>query len=281
MERVPAGVPGAPPPPKDGTEANPREWREYIRQGAFRGHTAGLCAGFAQANLLVLPASYAFAFEEFCDRNAQACPLLERLTPGDPRTRIMADGADIRTDLPRYHVFSGDSLLAEVENLVDVWRDDLVGFLMGCSFTFEWALAREGVLLHHVLQDKTVPMYRTNIPLIPVGPFKGHLVVSMRYVPFEMYRRVATVTARYPKMHGEPVHHGEAGAIGIRDLDHPDFGEAVEQPQGTVPVFWACGVTSRVAATHAAPPRWMAHAPGHMLILDRRHEAFEERPSAG
>lgn len=256
--------------------AEPRRWRERIRAGEFRGHTSGICVGFAQANLLVLPVEHADAFEEFCRRNPQACPLLERLPAGEPCSRTMAAGADLRTDLPRYHVYSGGEMVAEVDHVTEYWTPDLVGFLLGCSFTFEWALVREGVPLHHVLQDRTVPMYRTNLPLVPVAPFHGSLVVSMRAIPYPMFRRVAAITARFPRMHGEPVHYGEPGLIGIRHLDRPDFGEAIIRPPGTIPVYWACGVTSQVVALAAGPTRWICHAPGHMLILDRRHEEFEE-----
>lgn len=253
-----------------------RDWRERIRQGEWTGPTAGLAEGYAQANLLALPVDLADTFEEFCRLNPRPCPLLERLPPGEYLTRDMADGADLRTDLPRYQVFTAGQQVAEETSVLDWWAPDLVAYLFGCSFTFEWSLARAGIPLAHVAQGKNVPMYRTTIPLKPVGPFGGNMVVSMRPLPPAQVEPAIAITTRFPRMHGRPVHVGDARVIGIEDLARPDFGDAVEIPHGTVPVFWACGVTTQVAALHAAPWRVIAHAPGHMLLLDRRHEEFEE-----
>jgi uncharacterized protein YcsI (UPF0317 family) len=243
-------------------------WREKMRRGEWDRPTPGLAEGHAQANLLVLPAALADDFEAFCRANPRPCPLLERLPAGDPRPRDMAHDTDLRTDLPRYLVFEDGEKIAET--------DDVIGFLMGCSFTFEWALQQADLPLHHVAQGRNVPMYRTNIPLTPVGPFSGEMVVSMRYFTPEQVDHAWQVSARFPRMHGAPIHAGDPVEIGIADLDRPEFGEAVERPPGTVPVFWPCGVTSQVAGLSAKPDLAICHAPGHMLLLDRRHHEFEE-----
>lgn len=251
-------------------------WREKMRRGEWNRPTPGLAEGYAQANVIVLPASLADDFEAFCQANPQPCPLLERLAPGDPLTRQMADAADLRTDLPRYLVFKDGRRVAECEQVTEYWRDDLVGFLMGCSFTFEWALRRAGLPLHHVAQGRNVPMFLTHIPLARVGPFSGAMVVSLRFFLPEQVETAVRVSGRFPRMHGAPVHVDDPGAIGIGDLERPDFGDAIDRPRGTVPVFWACGVTSQVAGLSAKPDVAICHAPGHMLILDRRHDEFEE-----
>lgn len=263
---------------ESGSKGEAARWRERIRRGEWTRHTSGLAEGHAQANLLVLPVELADDFEEFCRRNPRPCPLLERLPAGDPLTKVVAWHADLRTDLPRYVVFKDGHIVAECEDVAKWWRDDLVSFLLGCSFGFEWALRRAGLPLYHVEQERNVPMYSTNIPLTPAGPFSGTMVVSMRCFPPSLVQRAWEVSARYPRMHGAPIHAGDAAKIGVGDLDRPDFGEAIARPDGCVPVFWPCGVTSQTAALSAHPRLAICHAPGHMLILDRRHDEFEEPP---
>jgi uncharacterized protein YcsI (UPF0317 family) len=260
----------------------PRAWREKIRASEYHGPTSGLAAGYAQANLLILPNELADAFEEFCVKNPRACPLLERLPKGEFTVKEMAPGADVRIDLPRYHVFAGDHLLCETDKLTasqtheEFWSTDLTAFLLGCSFTFEWALKQEGVPLYHQEQNKNVAMYKTNIPLRPVANFGGNMVVSMRYVPLAKVELATRVTSRFPRMHGRPIHIGDPRAIGIKELDKPNFGEPTKRPPGTVPMFWACGVSSQTAVLKAQPRRAITHAPGHMLILDKKNEDFDE-----
>lgn len=260
-------------PAKEKTEA--ARWREKMRRGEWKQPTPGLAEGYAQANLLVLPAELADDFEEFCRLNPRPCPLLERLPSGDARTHAMAD-ADVRTDLPRYRVFKNGVLETECEDVTRWWSDDLVSFLLGCSFAFEWALHQAGLPLYHVQQGRNVPMYHTNIALTPAGPFHGNMVVSMRCFPPHQVEQARALSARYPRMHGAPIHAGDAADIGIRNLDHPDFGDTIQRPAETIPVFWPCGVTSQVVALSARPRIAISHAPGHMLLLDRRHHEFEE-----
>lgn len=254
-------------------------WRETIRRGEWNRPTPGLAEGHAQANLIALPRALADDFEAFCRANPRPCPLLERLPAGSPHTQEMADGADVRTDLPRYLVFENGVRVAETEDVTPWWRDDLVTFLLGCSFTFEWALRQAGLPLFHVDQGRNVPMYHTNIALEAVGLFCGEMVVSMRCFDPSDVARAAAISGRMPRMHGAPVHIGDPAAIGIDDIDAPHFGDAIMRPEGTVAVFWPCGVTSQMAGLSARPSLAICHAPGHMLLLDRRHSEFEESVS--
>ncbi len=250
-----------------------REVRRAIRAGRIAGHTSGLAAGFVQGNVAIMPAAHAPAFEQYCRSNAQACPLLAVSRPGDPALPALGDGIDIRTDLPRYRVFEAGRLAGEPTDIADLWRDDLVTFVIGCSFTFERALIDAGIPLRHVAQGRNVAMYRTDVPTVPAGPFRGPLVVSMRPVLAADAERAAEVTGRFPDMHGRPVHQGDPLALGIADLQRPDYGDAVELRAGEVPVFWACGVTSQAALEAARIPFFIAHAPGCMLITDLQHSA--------
>jgi len=250
----------------------PRALRAEIRAGRWTGPTAGLAPGYAQANLVVLPKIYAYDFLLFCSRNPKPCPLLEVTDPGDPHPPFAAAGADLRTDIPRYRIFRGGQPVEEVADVTAFWRDDFVSFLLGCSFTFEAAMMRAGLPVRHVEEGHNVPMYRTAIPCRPAGPFRGTLVVSMRPVARGDVPRVVQITARYPLAHGAPVHVGDPQAIGIADLDRPDFGEAVTMRGGEVPVFWACGVTPQVVAQQARPETMITHAPGHMFVADLRDE---------
>lgn len=253
------------------------ELRAAIRAGRWRGPTPGLAQGYAQANVVILPAEFAADFAAFCRANPQPCPLLDQTAPGDPCPRWAAPGADLRTDVPRYRVFiDGQPTGEEPDSIAHLWRDDFVGFLLGCSFTFEHALLAAGLEVRHVRLGRNVPMYRTARPCAPAGPFAGPLVVSMRPYRAEQLDQVRAITAAYPRMHGSPVHAGDPAALGIADLARPDFGESVPVAADETPVFWACGVTPQLALAAARPPLAITHAPGYMFVLDRRDEEFYE-----
>jgi len=248
------------------------EVRAACRSGAWTAPTPGVAAGFVQANLVVLPLEYAFDFMLFCHRNPQPCPLLDVTDPGNPEPRRVASGADVRTDVPRYAVYRDGLLIDRPTDLREYWRNDLVAFLLGCSFTFETALLAAGLPVRHVEQGTNVPMFRTNRPNQRAGVFQGELVVSMRPFPPHLVAEAARLSARMPLAHGAPVHDGDPAALGIRELNRPDFGEPVEVRPGEVPVFWACGVTPQVAIMAAKPSIALTHLPGHMFLTDLRDE---------
>ena len=259
--------------------ASPEELRRAIRSRHYTGPTAGLVPGYVQANLVVLPQELAEHFEQFCRRNAQACPLLEVTAPGDPHPRQSAPEADLRTDVPRYRVFRNGVQVAQALDITPWWREDLVAFLLGCSFTFERALVRAGLVPRHVELGCNVPMYRTNRPCQGAGPFQGPLVVSMRPYRPEQLEQVRQITACYPRMHGAPIHAGNPAALGIEDLDRPDYGDPVPLREGEVPVFWACGVTPQAALEQARCELAITHSPGCMFVTDWRDEEFYEPPA--
>jgi uncharacterized protein YcsI (UPF0317 family) len=242
--------------------------RAAARTGAYTGQTSGLAGSHLQANVVILPSEFAFEFLLFCQRNPKPCPVIEVLEPGVVEPLRSAPGADIRTDVPRYRVFRDGVLVDEPTDLRAHWREDLVTFLLGCSFTFERALLRVGIPLPHVGSDRTVAMYRTSLRCAPAGRLRGPLVVSMRWVAPGLVARAVEVTSRYEAVHGAPVHVGGPAALGIADLGRPDYGDAWEQPDGALPVFWACGVTPQAAAVESRPPLMITHAPGHMLVTD-------------
>lgn len=246
----------------------PTELRREIRAGRWTAPTAGAAPGFVQANLVVLPHAHAAAFRAFCLANAQACPVLEVTEPGDPHPRI-APGSDLRSDLPRYHVYRDGVLAEEVTDVSDLWQDDMVAFVIGCSFSFEHALLAHGIPLRHVAQGRNVAMYRTSATCSPAEPFQGPLVVSMRPLRRSQIEAASAICARMPEAHGEPVSIGDPQRLGIEDLERPDFGDPVEIRDDEVPVFWACGVTGVEAARGAALPLLITHAPGYMFVSDR------------
>jgi uncharacterized protein YcsI (UPF0317 family) len=249
-----------------GTEA--QQARQAIRRGEWTRPTAGLAPGFTQANLVVLPREDAFDFMRFCLRNPKPCPLLEVTDPGSPEPAETAPGADLRTDVPRYRVYRDGELAGEPTDVADEWRDDLVAFLIGCSFTFERALLAQGLPVRHIEQGRNVPMYRTARDCTPAGQFAGPLVVSMRPMTPAQAIRATQVTSRYPSVHGAPVHVGDPAELGIDDLGAPDYGEPVAVRAGEVPVFWACGVTPQAVAVASRPALMITHAPGHMFVTD-------------
>lgn len=255
---------------------SPLELRKACRAGRWTDQTSGQADGYAQANLVVLPQAQAGDFLLFCQRNPKPCPLLEVTDPGSPVPREFAPEADLRTDLPRYRIWKRGELVDEPTDISDLWREDFVAFLIGCSFTFETALRAAGIPVRHIDEGRNVPMYRTNQPCEAAGPFQGELVVSMRpLLPADAIRAIQ-ITSRFSRVHGAPVHFGWPEAIGIRDLSRPDFGEAVCVAPEEVPVFWACGVTPQVALAAARPEIAITHAPGCMFATDVRDDQLAD-----
>lgn len=251
------------------------ELRGKIRSGEYAGPTSGLARGHVQTNLVVLPEDYAFDFLKFCIRNPKPCMVLEVTDAGSPNPQVLAPDADPRTDVPKYRIYEGGELVDEPTDLHAYWEDDLVSFLIGCSFTFEAAILEAGLRLAHQDQNRNVPMYVTSQECIPSGPFSGPMVVSMRpYKPEEIPAAVSA-SARYPTMHGAPVHVGNPESPGVEDLDEPEFGEAISMDDSQTPVFWACGVTPQAVAMSARPPLMITHSPGHVFITDRLNAEYE------
>ena len=246
--------------------SSPQDARARYR-GGLSVPTTGWAPGFTQANLVVLPKEWAFDMLLFAQRNPQPVPLLDVTEPGAFCTAL-APGADLRTDLPRYRVWRDGELVDEPSDVVDLWDDDLVSFLIGCSFSFETALLDAGVPVRNIEQGRNVSMYRTNRACRPAGRLSGPLVVSMRPVPASQVVTAVQVTARMPSVHGAPVHVGSPESLGIEDLSAPHFGDPVNVETGDVPMFWACGVTPQAALMASRPPLAITHAPGFMFVTD-------------
>ncbi|MDM0088623.1 MULTISPECIES: putative hydro-lyase [unclassified Variovorax] len=246
--------------------------RQAIRRGEWTTHTSGLAPAHVQGNVVILPAAQAADFLRFCQANPKPCPLLAVSDVGVPLLPTLGHDLDIRTDVPAYRVYR-DGVLAEdgIPDIRALWRDDLVSFVLGCSFSFEHGLMEAGIPLRHVQQGRNVAMYKTHIATVPAGAFHGPMVVSMRPMKAADAIKAVLVTARTPRVHGAPVHIGDPALIGIADLGAPDFGDAVEVMDDELPVFWACGVTPQAIVMAARPAFCITHAPGHMLITDLRN----------
>jgi uncharacterized protein YcsI (UPF0317 family) len=245
--------------------------RQRIRRGEITGHTSGLAQGHVQGNVVILPQALAADFLRFCQLNPKPCPLIGMSAPGDPALPALGAGIDMRTDVPRYRVFRDGKLVEEPTDIRHLWRGDLVTFILGCSYSFEWALLEDGLTMHHMTLGKNVPMYKTNVPTAPAGPFHGPLVVSMRsFKPADAIRAIQ-ITSRFPGVHGAPVHLGLPEQIGIRDIAKPDWGDVVDVPAGELPLFWACGVTPQAVVAEAKPEFCITHAPGSMLVTDLKN----------
>ncbi len=249
-----------------------RAARLAIRRNEHAGPTSGLAPGFVQANLAVLPQALAQDFLQFCQRNPKPCPLLGISAPGDPGIPALADDLDIRTDLPRYRVWRDGEVVEEPTDIMAHWRDDLVAFVLGCSFSFEEALMADDLPIRHIERNVRVPMYRTNIACTPSGPFAGPMVVSMRpFKPADAIRAVQ-ITSRFPSVHGAPIHLGHPHSIGIADIAKPDYGDPVPVEADEIPVFWACGVTPQAVIAAAKLPFAITHAPSLMLVTDLKNK---------
>ncbi|MDP6667053.1 MAG: putative hydro-lyase [Dehalococcoidia bacterium] len=254
--------------PQTGAEA-----RQLIREGRFRQPTSGVAPHFVQANVAILPRDVAFEFLLFCQRNPKPCPVVEVIEAGRVEAALTASGSDIRTDVGLYKVFKNGELVDEPDSLESHWRNDLVTFLLGCSFSFEHALLANGIDLPYYGTDRNVPMFVTDIETEPAGPFSGPMVVSQRWIPSGRVVKAVQATSRFPETHGAPVHIGDPAGIGISDITKPDYGDVWEQGSADdVPVFWACGVTPQAVAMASKPELMITHSPGHMFITDLKDE---------
>lgn len=253
----------------------PREFREKVRRQEFTDQTSGCVDGFVQANFVALPKEHAFDFLSFCLRNPKPCPLLDVTDPGDPIPKSVAPFADLRTDIPKYCIYRNGVLHEEVTDITEFWNDDMVGFLLGCSFSWEGLLSQKGLTPRHVEEGRNVPMFKTSRPNLAAGVFGGNLVTSMRPYKAEQVEEVKRITSSFPGAHGGPVHWGDPSELGLTELGKPHWGEAVTVKDGEVPVFWACGVTPQTAIQDAGLPLVISHKAGHMFITDLKEEEID------
>lgn len=256
--------------------ATPLQARKLIRSGAFEAPTSGLCPGYAQANLIILPKEQAYDFLLFAQRNPKPCPLLEVTEVGAREATICATDCDIATDFPKYRIYRHGELVEEVTDVSSYWRDDLVSFVIGCSFSFESELVEAGIEMRHNTMGRNVPMYLTGVDCAPAGSMSGKMVMSMRPIPHHQVVEAVQISGAIPQVHGAPIHIGDPSAIGIRDIDHPEFGDPVDIHEGEVPVFWACGVTPQSIVMNVKPEFAITHAPGCMLITDTKNISLKE-----
>lgn len=257
-------------------DLSPVQMRHLIREGKFTEPTSGLCPGYAQANLIILKKDLAYDFLLFAMRNPKPCPILEVLDTGSRFTKYIASDCDIAKDFPKYRIYENGVMTGEYTDVEKFWRDDLVGFLIGCSFSFESEMINADIEIRHNTMGCNVPMYITNIDCTPAESMSGKMVVSMRPIPYSQVVKAVTVTADYPKVHGAPIHIGDPAVIGIKDIGKPDFGDPVIINEGEVPVFWPCGVTPQSVVMNVKPDFAITHAPGHMLITDTKNASIKD-----
>ncbi len=257
------------------SSSTPKELRRLIRIGSITSPTAGMAAGYAQANLVILPHEYAADFDRYTRLNRAPCPVLEVLS-STPHTHTMAKDGNILTDIPKYRIYRYGKLEETVLDASKYYQDGMVGFLIGCSFSFEEALMRAGIEVRHISMGRNVPMYKTNIMTVPCGAFSGPVVCSMRPMTIEQAHLAQKITAAMPNVHGAPIHIGDPKEIGIDDIMHPDYGDSVDIRDGEVCVFWPCGVTPQAAIENAKPPIVITHSPGHMFITDIKNSELND-----
>jgi len=250
-----------------------KEFRKQIARNEFKSPTAGYCSGNVQTNMLVIPKKYANSFEEFARLNSKAIPVLE-VVKGSHYSKILANGANLLNELPSYNIIENGKVVKTVTNIEEYYSDDLVFFLVGCSFTFEKALVDAGISLRHVEEKCNVSMYSTNIELVPYDMFKGKMVVSMRPIKKELVADACVVTSHYPDTHGSPIQVGYPEMIGIEDIQKPDYGDAVPIKDDEIPLFWPCGVTPENVLKEVKLPFAITHTPGHMFICDKKDSEY-------
>ena len=254
---------------------HPKEFRQLVKNGTYTSLTCGQCSGYVQANLVILPQKYAEDFRKFAERNPKSIPLLEVTAPGVHHTKVVADGADLLTDIPRYNIYRNGDLVETCTDVQKYWKEDFVCFLIGCSHSFEKLLLDSGIEIRNLTDGHAVSAYKTNIPCAPSKYFSGPVVVSMRPIPEEKVDLAYEITGKMPHVHGMPIYHGDPSQIGV-DLDKPDWNPPTRIEPGEVPVFWACGVTPQAALLAAKPDIVITHTPTHLFITDILDSEIEQ-----
>mmetsp|Transcript_11256 Transcript_11256/g.21055 ORF Transcript_11256/g.21055 Transcript_11256/m.21055 type:complete len:416 (+) Transcript_11256:33-1280(+) len=274
----------------DNNYKTPSSFRAQARLGNFQKSTNGCCPGYIQCNLVVLRQPDAFDFLLFCQRNQQACPLVEVLNVGSFQPSLCVrnslssissttdtttatattTAADLRTDLPLYRIYRNGKHVLTTHNVIDYWPSDSVAFLIGCSFSADEALRQAGIPLRSNQNRINVPMYDTNIPCQAAGKYHGNMVVSMKPIPAVMVAKEVLVTSKFPLAHGPPVCIGCPQAIGIDDIHKPDYGDPPGEvlKADEVPVFHACGVTPQNVLCQSGVEFAITHEPGCMFVTD-------------
>ena len=253
---------------------SPKEFRSIVKRGEWTESTSAACRGYAVANLAIVPKELAFDFLLFCNRNPRPCPVLEVIESGDPHTKLVAPGADLCTDVPKYRVYRDGKLIDEPTDITGYWRDDLVSFVIGCSDSWDWSLRAANI------EFRVIGAYTTSIACVPAGRFRGHMVVTCRLMK-DSYNavRAVQITSRHTATHGPPIHIGNPAIIGIKDLYRPDIcqnpalGDVITpQEPDEVALFWGCGATPQIAAMESKVPFMITHYPDHMFITDKLSE---------
>lgn len=251
---------------------NGKELRQRARNGE-NFTTSGLAKGHVQTNVVIIPKSHAFDFMLFCIRNPKPCPIVEVFDPGNFNSSYAID-SDIRTDVPEYKIFRKGELVEFSTDIKSFWRSDFVVFLLGCSFTFENELIKNGIELPYFTNKKNVPMFITSIDTEPVGDFSGKMVVTQRWVKKDKVVKAVQATSRYPNQHGTPIQINNSEDIGIIDPYKPDFGDPwiPKNTKDYIPMYWACGVTPQLILQSAKVDISITHSPGKMFVTDLKDE---------
>lgn len=255
---------------------NPYDLREQIRLGKFSKPTTGVSLGYAQGNVVIIDKEYAFDFLLFSYRNPKACPILYVSEPGEINLEKVAKDSNIYTDVGKYRVYKNGVLAEECSDVLKYHSDNMVAFIIGCSFTFEAELLKSGISIPHINASRNVSMYNTSIKLEDAGRFRGNTVVSMRAIKAKDISKAVQISSKFSRVHGGPIHIGKPEEIGIMELSKPDYGDYTDIKDDEIPVFWACGVTPQNALMQSKIPFAITHAPGYMFVTDIKNRDIED-----
>lgn len=246
-----------------------KQIRTHIRNNTYVNHTAGLAKNKLQTNIVILHKEFSDDFYQFCKRNSKACPLVGMTKIGSYTFNNLGENIDVRHDVPSYNIYKNGKHIKSLNNIESFWNKNLVAFAIGCSFTFEHDLLKNNFQIDHILHNKIVPMYKTNLKNIKSGVFSGEMVTSMRIFKKTDKEKIINISKKFSYAHGEPIHIGEPNEIGITDIMKPNWGDSPRTKSSDEDYyFWACGVTPQNAVMEAKLPFCITHTPGHMLITD-------------
>lgn len=219
--------------------------------------------GYLCVNLVMMDRQYADEFEAFCRKNPSPCPLLGVIPPGETAAPTFGTDIDLRSDLGSYDVIADGDIADRRTDVIDLYHDQMVSFLIGSSVSFDGLLVAKGYAASY-----GPCIYITALDCTPVGRFRGKIAVTMRSYSPAIADQVAEYTSHFPRCHGGPIGRNNAVDLGIVSEREPYLPFPGWVPQGHDKLYWSCGITPSIVAREARLPMMIVHTPGYAMVTD-------------
>ncbi|XP_003787035.1 D-glutamate cyclase, mitochondrial isoform X1 [Otolemur garnettii] len=235
-------------------------------------NTSSMPGGLWPASMVVLPNSLAPAFERFCQANSGPLPLLGQSKPEKWISPAQNAVSDTRISCPQFQKYEFGTCTGSLTSLAEHSEQlkDMVAFLLDCSFSLEGTMEKVGLPGRDPAGPGHIGAYKTTVPCVTHAGFSCPLVVTVRAVPEDKLGKLVQASCSLGGERGQPIHIGDPGLLGIKELSKPDYGDPVVCQPGDVPVFWPSQLTSIGAVSSCKAPLAFVSTPGCTVMTDLR-----------